>query len=124
MSSLTERYAERGPFRRVSALLLAVSVVLPLALDLSDSPTWLWVAAGFTLFLPAYILLCVFTYGRLRNAWLAGGWVALMIVVTHVGPGWHASPRIEFRVGDALGLIPLLLAWFAPAKSGGNSPFA
>ncbi|MDB5675137.1 MAG: hypothetical protein JWM65_2119 [Sphingomonas bacterium] len=101
-------------------MLLLILVTLPIALDVWDVPDWLRLLPYFLLCLPAYILLCVLTYRRLRNAWLAGGWIALMIIVTHVGPGWHVSSHVDFRLGDMIGLIPILLAWFAPARWGSN----
>ncbi len=101
-------------------MLLLISVILPIALDLWDVADWLRLLPIFLLCLPAYILLCVLTYSRLRNAWLAGGWLALMIIVTHFGPGWRVSSHVDFRLGDAIALIPLLLAWFAPARWGSN----
>jgi uncharacterized membrane protein YhaH (DUF805 family) len=120
MSPLTVRFAGRAPYRRACAVLLLVLVGLPIVLAASDAPLWLCVTIIFLLLLPAYILLCVLTYHRLRDAWIAGGWIILMIISMHIGPGWSVSPNVTYRLGDAIALIPLLLAWFAPARSGAN----
>eukprot|EP01035_Chromulina_nebulosa_P002313 gene2313-3122_t len=120
MLSWIAQCAERAPYRRASVMLLVMALALPIALDIWYAPDWLSVLVVFSICLPAYILLCTLTYRRLRNAWLAGGWVWLMIIVTHVGPAWHVSPHHDFRLGDAIGLIPILLAWCMPAQWGDN----
>jgi len=111
MASTLQSFSELPRYKVASVLLVVVIYGLLLTARLAGAPDWLAAIAFF----PLYILLIVITYRRLRNAALSGGWIGFMILVFNVGPEWNG-----FYLGNLINLLPVILAWAAPADSGAN----
>lgn len=106
MRSTLESFAAPAPYRRASILLLLASFGLPIAIALLGGPDWL----GFLTGAPAYLLLIVLTYRRLRDGALSGGWIALMVFAFNFGPSLDGPGPITFYLGNMLNLVPVILA--------------
>ncbi|MEG3148481.1 hypothetical protein U1769_01190 [Sphingomonas sp. ZT3P38] len=120
MRSMLETCAAPAPYRRASILLLLASFGLPIVLAQVGGPYWL----GFLLGAPAYVLLTMMTYRRLRDGAFSGAWVGLMIVVLNVGPSWDGPGPLIFHLGNVILMIPVLLAWIIPTDLGANPRLA
>ena len=105
-------FADRSRYRPASVALIFTFIVA-LASVLIGIPAWLSFVVGVL----ALILLTIITYYRLGNANLSSGWVLLMVIPFGIGPSWHLSENVTFNVGGSIvGLIPIILGWFASAK--------
>ena len=111
MSGGLNSFSELPRYRIASMVLLVAIYGSLLMVRLLGGPDWLSAIVG----LPLYVLLLAITYRRLRDAALSGGWIGFMILVINVGPSWNG-----FYLGNLINLIPVILAWIAPANSGAN----
>ncbi len=106
-------FAERSRYRPGSIALISISY-LAVASALIGVPVLLVFVIGAS----ALISLTVITYHRLRNANLSSAWLLLMILQFGIGPTWHLSEHVTFNIGGSIvGLVPVILGWFVPAKS-------
>jgi uncharacterized membrane protein YhaH (DUF805 family) len=111
MNAALNSFSELPRYRIAATALLVASYGMLLVVRLLGAPDWL----GAILGLPLYVLLTVITYRRLRDAALSGGWIVLMILAFNVGPSWNG-----FHLSNLIILVPIILAWIAPANSGAN----
>jgi uncharacterized membrane protein YhaH (DUF805 family) len=77
MTGIFERFSERQKYRLASIGLLGGSA-LPFLLPIMGL-AWGWILLGFIVSMAFYTALVVLTYYRLRDAWLSGWWLLLMI---------------------------------------------
>ena len=98
-------------YRWRSSILIAALVLAPMAALAIEAPQW---AAVLIFGLPVYITLIVTTWRRLRAVKLSDGWIALMLVVIHIGPYWEGPWESRFYLTDLIGLIPVALGWLHP----------
>ena len=113
MATDLTRFEVRSRYRPASILLEFSSVLALLGVFLGI-PGWLCVLVA----VPLSIILATMTYHRLRDGGLSGSWVWLMVVPLGIGPTWHLSEHLTINFGGYLvGLVPVIMAWMAPANS-------
>ena len=111
MRDLLKRHSGRSEFRAASAVLIILSLVVPLSVVTLGA--WAWLA--FMLGLPVYAMLIWLTYYRLQDASLSSGWIVLMLMVFHFGPKWGAPEPFQLYLSELLNYVPVIIGWIAPS---------
>lgn len=100
---------ETVSYRWRSSILVVAMALAPMVALSIGAPRW---AAVLFFGLPIYITLIVTTWRRLRTVGRSQGWIALMLVVIHIGPYFEGPWESKFYFTDLIALIPIALGWF------------
>ena len=119
MREFLKRYSRPSAYRLASLTLVLLLVSLPIGIAGLGGPEWL----AALICLPIFVVLVILTYGRLLDAHLSAGWLALMVLGLNFGPAWQGPAWLVFHASHLIYLIPVVLGCLVqklPPKANGS----